>query len=179
MIGVEARQGFVEQQHGGRAEQGLRDQDALALSARQRGQRPPRQVARLHKLEHAFDVAPLTCPVERPAIARSGNGAQQQVVAGEVHLGQRLADLRHVADLRIAAPRGHAIDVGASNPDKCTPDHDCGAHPQGHRHRPGCGHEAVPHGDHVDYLVAGHLHHPHGAHCDNHGPLEVVAAHGR
>jgi hypothetical protein len=29
----------------------------------------------------------------------------------------------------------------------------------------------VPHGDHVDYLVAGHLHHPHGGHCDDHGPL--------
>lgn len=39
-------------------------------------------------------------------------------------------------------------------------------------HGPGCGHEAVPHGDHVDYLVDGHLHHPHGDHCDDHGPLE-------
>jgi UDP-2,3-diacylglucosamine pyrophosphatase LpxH len=29
----------------------------------------------------------------------------------------------------------------------------------------------VPHGDHVDYLVAGHLHHPHGGHCDDHGPV--------
>jgi hypothetical protein len=26
-------------------------------------------------------------------------------------------------------------------------------------HGPGCGHEAVPHGDHVDYLVDDHLHH--------------------
>jgi hypothetical protein len=23
----------------------------------------------------------------------------------------------------------------------------------------------------VDYLVDGHLHHPHGDHCDDHGPL--------
>jgi hypothetical protein len=29
----------------------------------------------------------------------------------------------------------------------------------------------VPHGDHVCYLVNGHLHHPHGSHCDDHGPL--------
>jgi hypothetical protein len=29
----------------------------------------------------------------------------------------------------------------------------------------------VPHGDHVDYLVHGHLHHPHGTHCDDHGKL--------
>jgi hypothetical protein len=34
----------------------------------------------------------------------------------------------------------------------------------------------VPHGNHVDYLVNGHLHHPHGGHCDDHGPVEVVRA---
>jgi hypothetical protein len=33
----------------------------------------------------------------------------------------------------------------------------------------------APHGDHVDYLVAGRLHHPHGDHCDDHGPLIVAA----
>jgi hypothetical protein len=33
----------------------------------------------------------------------------------------------------------------------------------------------VPHGDHVDYLVADHLHHPHGDHCDDHGPLTAAA----
>jgi UDP-2,3-diacylglucosamine pyrophosphatase LpxH len=32
----------------------------------------------------------------------------------------------------------------------------------------------VPHGDHVDYLVAGHLHHPHGNHCDDHGPVKIA-----
>jgi UDP-2,3-diacylglucosamine pyrophosphatase LpxH len=32
----------------------------------------------------------------------------------------------------------------------------------------------VPHGDHVDYLVDGHLHHPHGNHCDNHGPITLA-----
>ena len=54
----------------------------------------------------------------------------------------------------------------------CTPGHACGAHGKGHVHGPGCGHEAVPHGDHVDYLVDGHLHHPHGDHCDDHGPVK-------
>jgi UDP-2,3-diacylglucosamine pyrophosphatase LpxH len=34
----------------------------------------------------------------------------------------------------------------------------------------------VPHGDHVDYLVGGHLHHPHGDHCDDHGPVRVVGS---
>jgi hypothetical protein len=32
----------------------------------------------------------------------------------------------------------------------------------------------VPHGDHVDYLVDGHLHHPHGDHCDHHGSVALV-----
>jgi hypothetical protein len=37
-----------------------------------------------------------------------------------------------------------------------------------HVHGPGCGHTAVRHGDHVDYLHDGHLHHPHGDHVDEH-----------
>jgi zinc transport system permease protein len=58
------------------------------------------------------------------------------------------------------------------------PDHDTdleldGAHTvvpeeHGHQHGPDCGHQAVPHGDHVDYLHGGHRHAPHGAHYDEH-----------
>ncbi|MEM7248165.1 MAG: hypothetical protein AAF533_22720 [Acidobacteriota bacterium] len=65
----------------------------------------------------------------------------------------------------------HAVDVDGTNPSACTPDHSCGEHDSDHQHGEGCGHEAVPHGDHVDYLVNGHLHHPHDGHCDDHGPL--------
>ncbi len=65
----------------------------------------------------------------------------------------------------------HAIAVGGPNPAACTPSHACGAHAKDHSHGKGCGHDAVPHGDHVDYLVAGHLHHPCSGHCDDHGPL--------
>jgi hypothetical protein len=43
-----------------------------------------------------------------------------------------------------------------------------------HTHGDGCGHEEVPHGDHVDYLVEGRLHRPHGDHCDDHGPLATA-----
>lgn len=63
----------------------------------------------------------------------------------------------------------HKLEVTDKNPAACTPDHNCGGHPAGHQHGPTCGHEAVPHGEHVDYLVNGHLHHPHGKHCDDHG----------
>ena len=41
---------------------------------------------------------------------------------------------------------------------------------EGHTHQHGedCGHVAVPHGDHVDYLHDGHRHAPHGRHYDEH-----------
>jgi hypothetical protein len=68
----------------------------------------------------------------------------------------------------------HAVAINERNPADCTPEHDCTDHEPGHEHGPDCGHQAVPHGDHVDYLVGDHLHHPHGDHCDHHGPLEVV-----
>ncbi len=69
----------------------------------------------------------------------------------------------------------HTLGVTAANPDGCTPSHACRSHDAGHRHGPGCGHEPVPHGDHTDYLVAGHLHHPCSSHCDDHGNVGVRA----
>jgi hypothetical protein len=66
----------------------------------------------------------------------------------------------------------HSIQLSASNPAGCTPTHDCGSHDRSHVHGPNCGHEAVPHADHTDYLVGSHLHHQHGNHCDDHGKLE-------
>ena len=53
---------------------------------------------------------------------------------------------------------------------------DCNKHPDHtHQHGPDCGHTAVKHGDHVDYLHDGHLHHPHGDHVDEHA-IEVSTA---
>jgi hypothetical protein len=63
------------------------------------------------------------------------------------------------------------LEVGTANPATCTPSHDCAGHAHGHVHGADCGHPAVPHGDHTDYLVSGHLHHPHGGHCDDHGAV--------
>jgi len=42
----------------------------------------------------------------------------------------------------------------------------CDEHP--HEHGPDCGHVAVRHGDHVDYVHDGHRHAPHGRHYDEH-----------
>lgn len=61
----------------------------------------------------------------------------------------------------------HVIEISAANPDVCAPISCTCGHEE-------CGHERVPHGDHEDFLVDGRLHHKHGDHCDDHGPLTVV-----
>lgn len=67
----------------------------------------------------------------------------------------------------------HRLAVDAKNPDACTPAHACSGHGKEHAHGPGCGHEAVRHGDHTDYVVDGHLHRHHDGHCDDHGAVSV------
>jgi hypothetical protein len=43
----------------------------------------------------------------------------------------------------------------------------CDVHKQhDHQHGESCGHKAVKHGDHVDYVHDGHLHRIHGKHVD-------------
>ena len=37
-----------------------------------------------------------------------------------------------------------------------------------HTHGPACGHKAIQHNDHQDYLHDGHLHFPHDGHVDEH-----------
>ena len=66
----------------------------------------------------------------------------------------------------------HVDEHAMSGAGACTPDHKCESHESAHTHGEGCGHDAVPHGDHVDYQVGKHLHSPCGNHCDDHG--EVV-----
>lgn len=85
----------------------------------------------------------------------------------------------YLHDGRLHHPHGdhvdeHAIEVGSENPAGCAPVSGDPGHDHDHVHGPDCGHEAVPHGDHTCYLVDGRLHHPHGDHCDDHGPLKVV-----
>jgi zinc transport system permease protein len=46
--------------------------------------------------------------------------------------------------------------------------HDTVGEPHRHRHGPGCGHVAIEHGDHVDYIHDGHRHAVHGGHYDEH-----------
>lgn len=78
--------------------------------------------------------------------------------------------MHHIHDNHIDE---HVIEISQTNPKDCTPDHSCHGHELGHIHGPTCGHEAIPHGDHIDFLVDGHLHFPHHAHCDDHGAIQV------
>jgi zinc transport system permease protein len=48
------------------------------------------------------------------------------------------------------------------------PGHETVQEPHGHAHGSGCGHPAVEHGDHVDYIHGGHRHAVHGGHYDEH-----------
>ncbi|HWT95407.1 MAG TPA: hypothetical protein VN238_20590 [Solirubrobacteraceae bacterium] len=66
----------------------------------------------------------------------------------------------------------HVIEAGADHPTGHT--EPAGGHEGSHQHGPDCGHDAVPHDDHVDYLVDGRLHHPHGDHCDDHGAVALA-----
>lgn len=78
----------------------------------------------------------------------------------------------YVHDGHLHHPHGDHVDeckiaVDGTNPAACAPvSCEC-------KHQE-CGHEKVPHGDHYDYLVGGRLHHPHGDHCDDHGPVAVL-----
>jgi zinc transport system permease protein len=55
-------------------------------------------------------------------------------------------------------PQGHDVAEHEAGHDRA---HD-------HVHGPDCGHVAIEHGDHVDYVHDGHRHAPHGAHYDEH-----------
>lgn len=79
--------------------------------------------------------------------------------------------LHHVHDDHVDE---HSLAESSANASSCTPDHVCQSHEKTHKHGPGCGHEAIPHGDHVDYIVSGHLHSPCGDHCDHHGKVVVA-----
>ena len=48
------------------------------------------------------------------------------------------------------------------------PEHETVGETHGHEHGPHCGHVAVEHGDHVDYIHDGHGHAAHGGHYDEH-----------
>ncbi|MDX6302343.1 MAG: zinc transport system permease protein [Nocardioidaceae bacterium] len=67
---------------------------------------------------------------------------------------------------RLTSPFAPATDdpalAGLPDPHTVTPEQHV------HEHGSDCGHPAVPHGDHVDYVHDGHRHAAHGSHYDEH-----------
>jgi hypothetical protein len=109
-------------------------------------------------------------PSEHPH--KHGPGCGHMAIKHEGH-----TDYLHDGHLHHVDQSGvsdHTIPVSAKNPSICTKAHPATGHVTDHVHGPGCGHAAVPHGDHVDYLVDGKLHHPHEKHCDDHGPVQLA-----
>ena len=45
-------------------------------------------------------------------------------------------------------------------------------HSLDHQHDQNCGHKIIPHHDHFDYLVDGHLHHMTNVGCEDHGHFQ-------
>ena len=63
----------------------------------------------------------------------------------------------------------HRLEINDQNPNECNKKHQ-----HDHTHGPDCEHEAVLHGDHIDYIVDGRLHQQHEGHCDDHGSVETL-----
>jgi len=81
----------------------------------------------------------------------------------------------YLCDGKLHHPHGdhcdeHVLEENDLNPTTCSPTSVCNEH----IHGPNCGHEAIQHGDHIDYIVDGRLHHPHNGHCDDHGPVQIL-----
>lgn len=114
----------------------------------------------------------MPCAEHAPHKHEHGPGCEHPAVRHQDHVDY-LHDgcLHHPRDGQVEQ---HALKVDRVHPADCTPQHDCDAHTPTHEHGPDCGHPMVPHGDHQDYLVDGHLHHPHSDHCDKHGEMKLV-----
>jgi len=63
---------------------------------------------------------------------------------------------------RLAQPFAEPVAAGGPV------DHVVAGEDHEHRHGDDCGHQAVPHGDHLDYVHDGHRHAVHGGHYDEH-----------
>jgi zinc transport system permease protein len=70
--------------------------------------------------------------------------------------------------LRRRARRGAPFPTPAEDHYALAGDHTAVPEEHGHEHGEDCGHQAVPHEDHVDYIHDGHRHAVHGSHYDEH-----------
>lgn len=110
----------------------------------------------------------MSCKTHEEHEHKHGNACGHKEVQHDDHTDYLHDDhLHHVHD-------DHVDEHALSNKAECTPEHKCDSHEKGHKHGPGCGHDAVPHGDHTCYVVGAHLHNPCEDHCDHHGDVAVA-----
>lgn len=79
------------------------------------------------------------------------------------------AHMHNSSDGKVAE---HLLAVDATNPAACNKN--AVGHDAKHKHGQACGHAAVPHGDHSDFLVGSEIHHAHEGHCDGHGSIKLA-----
>lgn len=108
----------------------------------------------------------MNCKTHASHEHKHGENCGHQAVAHDGHTDyEHDGHLHHMHEDHVDE---HQISGGAS---QCTPEHACGSHQSEHQHGSDCGHPAVPHEGHTDYIVNGHLHHPCAKHCDDHGAV--------
>ena len=105
---IEADQRLVEQQQRRIAQQRLREQNPLPLTAGEAVDRTRREVGRADFGERRARHAPLRPRSERPAPLAAAERAQHEIETGQAELRGAAPELRHVADARMAAPRRRA-----------------------------------------------------------------------
>lgn len=134
-----------------------------------------------------------TCNIHENHDHQHGKGCGHTAIRHNDHIDYvHDGHLHHVHEDHVDE---HRLDISDTNPDGCHPVKSCGCEAtctcnpctencgcackgqdhKTHVHGPDCGHEAIPHGDHICYIVNGRLHYPHDGHCDDHGPVEIVS----
>ena len=117
---VETDERLVEEQQAWLAEQRLREQQSLALPARELGERAPGKRARADAIERRGDVAPRGSSRDRHTEPMSVDGARDEIPSAQPAWRNVASDLGQVADRRVAAhgrPAEHA-DLAAHRRDE-------------------------------------------------------------
>jgi hypothetical protein len=114
----------------------------------------------------------MNCTTHNNHEHKHGTNCGHKSIKHEDHIDYLHEDhLHHMHDDHVDE---HSLSQSNQNKSSCTPEHNCSTHDTSHKHGIGCGHDAVPHNNHIDYLVGEHLHHPCNNHCDHHGYIAVA-----
>ena len=105
-----------------------------------------------------------TCSTHQEHDHKHGSGCGHKAVQHDDH-----TDYLHDNHLHFVHGE-HTDEHVLTHEAGCTPGHSCEGGDT-HKHGDNCGHERVPHLDHMDFVVGGHLHHQHEGHCDHHGSV--------